>query len=376
MRHGRHLLVTVASLVGLLAAPTGGRAQASAGTRPGYGGVLDTAVGERAAARRIQIEARSRLLEAIDPVRDDTLGPADETLIEQAIARYDVVLAVFPDDVDVWLERGLALSHFRRTLPDGTVERRIEEAVVSLGRARELDPAREAGWLASQLALLRTEQHDYRTAGEEYARALAAETPYPTSLEYGVSHMEMIAVYLFAPPPAPTVLGNWAEVMMLDGDAAHAIDLYRRALATASRGSASAALALWGLALAEERAGSHADAMADALRAIDADPIAHDTTAGAALAARHGVFAALHLSGVFFEPACEIHAYEALGHEASAVRARNDEARASELAAALRSTRYFLAEGGRASIYVGTAERAEVRLSRALSALRSEGSRP
>ncbi len=367
----------VAFGLGIVAvAPALADAQHVRTTRPGAGGLLDLADPERAAARRIQIQARERLFAAIDGDRDDTLGPADDVLLEQAIARYDAVLRTLPDDVDALLERGLALARFRRTLPDGRIERRIDDAIASFARARELDPAREASWVAFELAVMRTERHDYGLAGDEYERALAAHLPYPTALEHAVSRVEEIAVYLFASPAPPTILGNWAEVEMLGGDTTAAITLYRRAHAVAPPGSASAALALWGLALAEERAESHGDALVDAARAIDADPVAHDTPAGAALRARHGAFAALHLDGVFFEPACEIHAYEALGHEALAARASTDDARTSELTAALRSTRYFLAEGGRATIHARAADRAEARLTAALAALGSEGSRP
>jgi tetratricopeptide (TPR) repeat protein len=375
MPRGRRSLVTLGVVLGFLVGPARVDGQALAETRPGAGGVLDVAIGERAAARRIHIEARSRLLSAIDPERDVSLGPAADTLIEQAIARYDVVLSVFPEDVDAWLERGLALSRFRRTLPDGRVERRIDEAMACLRAARAIDPAREAGWVAFELAVLRTEQHDYRGAAEEYARALAEDLPYATALQHAVSHLEELAVYLFAAPGPPTILGNWAEVTMLDGDPVGAIELYVRARDAAAPGTAAATLALWGLALAEERAGNHADALSDAARAIGAEPPAHHTTADAALASQHGVFAALHQPGVFFEPACEIHAYEALGHEALAATAATREARASELGAALRSTRYFLAEGGRSTVYASVAERAEARLSAAL-AQPSERSRP
>ena len=102
--------------------------------------------------------------------------------------------------------------------------------------------------------------------------------------------------------------------------------------------------------------------METALRAIDADHSA-DLTRRARLVDRYGAFTVLHLDGVFFEPPCEIHAYEALGHEALATRASTAEGRTAEWTAARLSARFFLAEGGRASPYADVITRAEQRLS-------------
>jgi tetratricopeptide (TPR) repeat protein len=359
MLRGRRWLVTLTLVALASTSPARIAAQATARIRPGQGGVLDYALGERAAARRIVIEARARLLMAIDGARDDALGPADDTLLEQAIARYDVVVRVFPRDVDAWLERGLALARFQRTMPDGSTARRIDEAVQSLEHARALGAAEEEGCVAFELGVLRAAQHDYAGAADEYARALAAESLDPTLVEYPISHSEWLFAVLFSSAPVTTIMGNWAEALMLSGDLSGAIALYRDAHAAAPTSGIGGALALWGLALAEERAGSHRDALHDAGLAIDA---------GASITMEHGVFAPLHAPIVGFDPPCEIHAYEAIGHEALASRASSDEARASELEAALRSTRYFLAEGGRESRYAATAESAEARLSAAISA--------
>lgn len=341
-----------------------GPAAAEGGSRPGAGSVLDLALLERSAALRIRAEARARLIDALDPTRDTALGPAPDVLLEQAIARYDVVLESFPGDVDAWLERGRALAAFHRFMADGHEEMRVDEAIASYERARALDPEREAAALAFELAVLRTRRGDYAGASLEYARADAARELLPLGLPYMVSRRERALAQLFSPAPIERVLANWAEVTMLSGDAAAAITRYRAAFDAAARGSDSAALALWGLALAEERTGSHGDAIETALRAIDADA---GSPHRATIAARYGAFAVLHDEGVFFEPACEIHAYESLGHEALATRASTAEGRHAEWTAARHSARYFLAEGGRSSPYASTAIAADARLGALLS---------
>jgi tetratricopeptide (TPR) repeat protein len=340
----------------LAALPTRAAAQ---GSRPGTGSVLDVASPERESAIRMLQEARARLADALDGDRDVSLGPATDVLIEQAVARYDAVLEVFPEHVDALLEEGVALAHFSRTQPDGTTELRVDEAIAALEHARRIEPERDAGAVSFELAVLYTRRGDLAHAEREYARAYERMQPYPVALEHDLSRRERSFVYLLVLPERPLVLGNWAEVTMLSGDAPAAVERYRGAFEASPRGSVSAALALWGLALAEERAGSHADAIETALRAIDARPRELDPV----LVERWGAFAPLHAGGVFFEPACEIHAYEALGHEALATRASTPEGRAAELAAARRSTRSFLGTGGRASIYASVALAAEERLS-------------
>ncbi len=337
------------------------RARAQERSRPGAGSVLDVALPERAAALRIRAEARARLLDALDGDRDIALGPARDVLLEQAIARYDAVLAVLPEDTDAWLERGRALSAFERTMADGSRETRFEEAIASYERARALDPRREEAFVAFELAVLRTRRGDYGAAEAEYARAFDAREALPSMPVHPITRRELGLIVLFLPPSTETTLANWAEVTMLAGDASAAAERYRAAIAAAPAASDSAALGLWGLALALERAGSHAEAIETALRAVDADPSEARPGRGRLLD-RYGPFAVLHLDGVFFEPACEIHAYESLGHEALATRAASAEGRAAEWTAARLSARFFLAEGGRASPYAAVAREADARL--------------
>jgi tetratricopeptide (TPR) repeat protein len=323
--------------------------------------VLSVAVPERAAAIRIRAEARARLLDALDGERDIGLGPAPDVLLEQAIARYQAVLQVFPDDVDAWLELGRAEAEFERTMADGRLETRALEAIASYEHARALDPGRDPVAVADELAVLRTRLGDYAGAEAEYERASEGREALPLGFWHSVSRREGALVLAFIGFGQTTRLANWAEVTMLAGDPTAAAERYRSAFAQAQTASVSAALALWGLALAQARSGSHADAIETALRAIDTVH-APDSP----LVDRYGAFAVLHMEGVFFEPACEIHAYESLGHEALATRASTPEGRVAEWTAARLSARFFLAEGGRASPYAAIATEAEARLTRLL----------
>ena len=82
---------------------------------------------------------------------------------------------------------------------------------------------------------------------------------------------------------------------------------------------------------------------------------------------RFGSFAALHEEGVFFEPECELRAYEALGHEALAAEASTVEGRRARLSSALRGWRSFLSEGGRDGLWAARAEEAIARLEATLA---------
>lgn len=343
-----------------LAAPA--PAQAQERSRPGAGSVLDVASLDRAAALRIRAEARARLADAAAPSRGG--DPAD-VLLEEAIARYEAVSTVFPDDASVWLELGIALARFERQDADGRHVERIDDAIRALERARALSPDAAEIIVASELAALRAHRQDFAGAAAEWqrvwdARESVAPIAEAQSLLLPLAQREATLHELLGASSldAATVHGNWAEMRMLAGDAAGAVEQYRFAVGAARVGSRAVALGLWGLALASERAGAHEEALESALSAMDADH-ARRSAHGAST---ENDFAALHEEGVFFEPACEIHAYEALGHEALATRASTDEGRAVEWARALRSTRYFLAEGGRSSIYADAARDAEARL--------------
>ena len=132
-------------------------------------------------------EARARLADALDGDRDVTIGPAPDVLIEQAVARYDAVLEVFPEHVDALLEQGVALAHFARTMPDGTIELRVDEAIAALEHARRIDPERDAGAVSFELAVLYTRRGDLAHAEREYAAAYARLAPYPVAVEHPIS---------------------------------------------------------------------------------------------------------------------------------------------------------------------------------------------
>lgn len=369
----RALSVLVACALGLASA-----AEAQDRSRPGAGSVLDVASIDRAAGLRIRAEARALLADAlhrgdIEPDPRAALAPSD-VLLEQAITRYESIAELFPDDATLWVELGMARASFRRTDVDGRSLDRVDEAIEALEHARTLDPEVAEITVAETLAELRTRRRDFQGAAAEWQRLWdAREEAGPLfeeqSLALPIARRELLLYVLVGATTvsATTLLSNWAEMRMLSGDAAGAIEQYRSAVALASPRSLSAALGLWGLALAEERAGAHEDALETALRAMDADRerLRASDAAGPGVASQD--FAALHAPSVFFEPPCEIHAYEALGHEALATRAATDEGRVAEWTLALRSTRYFLAEGGRASIYAEAAHDAERRLSARLA---------
>ncbi len=332
--------------------------------------MLDVASIDRAAALRIRAEARALLADSFRWVGEEPArATPSDVLVEQAMARYESVLALQSDDPTLWVELGLTRARFHRVQADGRSEERIDGAIAALERARALSAETAEVTVASELASLRAHRADFAGAAAEWEHAWQArETApplilaQPSLLPMTTREVGLLLLLGGARQPDTTILANWAEMQMLSGDAAGAIERYRRAIATAPAPSLSAALARWGLALAEERSGAHEDALETVLEAVEADRARLGAGDEAA-----GDFAALHDDAVFFEPACEIHAYEALGHEALATRASTDEGRAAAWTQALRSTRYFLAEGGRASLYADTARDAEARLSARLA---------
>ncbi|MFO0025180.1 MAG: hypothetical protein ACK6DV_22805, partial [Deltaproteobacteria bacterium] len=167
---------------------------------------------------------------------------------------------------------------------------------------------------------------------------------------------------LFAPSPTVLLAMNQAEVEMLGGDLVAARLHYEEAAASSEGASLERALALFGLALAQERGGAHFEALETAFRAASAwVPNAQDATAQAVLA-RHGPVAPLHHPGVTFEPRWERHAYEALVHEAIAAQATDPEQAALERRRAQRSLRTFFSVGGGASPFAPSARAALGRL--------------
>lgn len=305
----------------------------------------------------------------IPDVDSAMLGPEVEW--EQALVRLDRALGYMPDDPDLLFFRALALARWERR-ERGVMVRRVPEATAAFERLRALHPEVAVGTVAFELALLRTRVRDYEGASAEYARGAEASTLAPAPpIVPPTRHPLSVIGSLFLGPSPEQMAGNWAEVTMLAGDAEGAIERYLVAI-DAERGNwPNAALARFGLALALDRSGAH-DAALDAVRdALDVEaPRSPDDPMSAparTLIGRFGSFAPLHAEGVFFEPECEIRAYEALGHEALSAQASAEEGRRARLESALGSWRAFLEEGGRDGLWAARAEENVRRLEAILS---------
>ncbi len=321
-------------------------------------------------------EGLARLLQSFLPDHPELGDTAPYLLVEQALIRFERARRLLPDDAELAYLTAVALSRYRRPAQDGGTEHRDEEAMDAWRRVRRLDPTLHAGRVAFEIAALHMRRHEFAEARAEYEAAL--EHAVPPTLElmdrfYLPTGAERQLAYLFAPIQPVSVHGNLAEAAMLTGDLAGALEHYRAALEASDRPD-TRVLALWGLALASDRSGAHDDALRFAHRAIQEDPLAGHSQ-HMDLSRRHGPFAILHFDGVYFEPRCEIHAYEALGHEALA-RAPGAAADAQALRRALVAWRLFLAEGGNASRFAPAARRHVARLEAEVEPRPSEPARP
>lgn len=281
---------------------------------------------------------------------DPGLGDAPPwVLLDQALLRFERARRSLPDDVELAYYTASALTLYEHRMPDGSVERRVDEALDAWHRVRQLDPSFFPDRVASSLASLHMQRHEFAEARAEYEAALGATVPETVDLLgrfYLPAQVELRLAQLFTSLDAASVHGNLAEAAMLTGDVPAAIEHYRAAIAQ-SQAPLTRALAEWGLAVALDRAGEHGEAVAVARRAIRDDPVSGDPRYQAVVD-EHRELAVLHIE--FFEPRWEIHAYEALGHEALA-RPDDGPGNAEELRLALRSWRLFLADGGVASRY-------------------------
>jgi hypothetical protein len=307
-----------------------------------------------------------RLLVAAMTVRSDGLDDSSQLEVERALDRFDRAMPALAHDPELALYRALALSMWTREEAGGQLVRRTAEAIAELERVRALAPGYEPAIVARELAFLLTRQGDYARAAREYqhARDDARLAAVPIALVGHVlpSEAEDARYRLFAPSPTVLLAMNQAEVEMLGGDLVAARLHYEEAAASSEGASLERALALFGLALAQERGGAHFEALETAFRAASAwVPNAQDATAQAVLA-RHGPVAPLHHPGVTFEPRWERHAYEALVHEAIAAQATDPEQAALERRRAQRSLRTFFSVGGSASPFAPSARAALGRL--------------
>ncbi|MBX3275258.1 MAG: hypothetical protein KF729_33640 [Sandaracinaceae bacterium] len=290
--------------------------------------------------------------------RGSSLDDAPWRNLERALVRFELARRVLPDDVDLAYYTAVALDRWERPAPEGGLERNVDDAIAAFERVRALDPDYAPARVAFALALLYARRGELATVAAEYERALALDVPEPAWLmhrTYLPHPFEERLAFLYAGVDRSLVHGNLAENHMLLGDLDAAVRHYRLAQSGA-RDPMSRALALFGLALAQHRAGDAEGALAAAREAIALDPLVDDPE-HFEVQDRWGALAVLHHDAVFFEPACEIHAYHAVAYEAFATS--RERFRRAGLEAALTSWRSFLVEGGAASRFAAHA-RAEV----------------
>ncbi|MCA9607341.1 MAG: tetratricopeptide repeat protein [Myxococcales bacterium] len=317
-------------------------------------------------ARRFVRQGLTYLLLALSdrPVYED---PAHREL-DRALLRFERARRLLPDDVDLAYYTAIALDRWRRPAPEGGIEYRADEAIAAFERVRELDPDYLPARVAFSLALLHARRGELDRVNAEYERALALDVPEAAVLmgrSYLPSPFDLQLATLYMSIDPSLVHGNLAENHMLLGDLDEAIRHYQIALRTV-QGPMSRTLMHWGLALAHHRAGTPEAAEAEARAAIEADPFANDPD-HVRIQVRWGALAVLHHADVFFEPAYEIHAYQAVGYEAFATMAERH--RRVALEAALASWRRFLSEGGTTSRFAAHARAQVTRLERALADL-------
>lgn len=315
---------------------------------------------EERAARRLVEDGIRRMACAIEPSRcpEETLR---EIAWQEAAARFERA-AEHLDDDDI---RFLAAFTRTRGLPPHPDADSLAQCIALFEALREERPDYAPARVAFELALLRTRAGDMPGAVEEYGRVERARGLPSMPSASPLVGWELVLLDQHEPIPAQGFYGNWAEVSMLAGDAEAAAARYRRAIELAGASTFSGALATWGLALAEERMGDHVAALEAACAAIDIglpDEYPALAAARAEVRARWGPFAALHDADVFFEPASEVRAYEALGHECLASRSASAEGRAAQRERARASWRYFLLEGGAEGPWAASARTAEARL--------------
>lgn len=324
---------------------------------------------ESALGQRLVESAIALIACATEPARCAEAPPAETVIWAQAALRLERAAVLVPEDPTLRLLH--ALSRDRALGPSPTAPELTEVIDLYLS-LREAAPHYAEGHVAYALAILLTRVGRVAEAAREYERVAEVRSLNPTVFSHPLALWEIQLVSLHAAVPAEAIAGNWAEVTMLAGDAERAIELYQQAMDGTPRASFSGALARWGMALAQERAGAHEAAIEMACEAIDVG-LPHDVAmlepSRAATRARWGPFAALHDPDVFFEPRYEIRAYEALGHACLATRSASSEGRRIQLERARASWRFFLLEGGSEGPW---AERAESALSTLEGLLTSE----
>lgn len=351
----------IAGLVGAGAPPIAGAQELAGGApRAGEPSWADYLAPERRVARQLRRDGLARLLDAMLS-SGESLGRPPDVLYDQALIRFDRARRALRRDPDLLYFRAIALASWRRDV-GGHEERRTEEAIEAYEELRRVDPDYHADRVAFELAILHSRSGEHEAAVAEYRRAIDAATIDPAPTPYPIADRERALALLFRPIELSTAHLNLAENTMMLGDLPSAVASYRRASELASDDPVTRALALWGLALALCRDGDQRQAIATAQRAIEGDPFPLDVSRWRVDHRAHGPMAVLHSTLVFFEPAYEVLAYDALGWEAMARQASAPADREELLGRALRAWRTYLSHGGNASLHAAHARAAEARL--------------
>ena len=242
---------------------------------------------------------------ALEELARDTLRA--QTRVQAAVERLERARKLEPSDPAMMHAHASALSLWQDLGPpwECSVQRRDDDAIALLEELSVKHPSYAPERVAFELGVLLTRSGRFVEATAAYARADAL------SIE----------------SDAGVARANLAETQMLAGDLESAIESYTRALEKAQAGHGHA-LAVWGLAVALDRSGDHARALERLQRAFGAS--------GEGLLVLRG-------EGVFFVPAYEVHAYEALGHEARAQLLTEPQEQGAALRAAATGHRAFIA---------------------------------
>jgi tetratricopeptide (TPR) repeat protein len=224
--------------------------------------------------------------------------------VENAIARFERARRLAPEDPEVLYLCGKALALWERRGASGRLDRRSRDAIMRFEALRRVDPLYEAEDVAFELGVLFTRESDYARAAAEYERALALRVDETSR---------------------GTILGNLAEVTMMAGNLEEAVRYYERAIQEG--GSDERLLSLWGMAVALDRLGEHAESMERARRALRDD---------------QRPMAVLKQSTVFFVPPYESHYYDGIGLLALAEEQSGEDGSAEAIA---RDAAKVLAQG-------------------------------
>lgn len=245
--------------------------------------------------------------------------------LEGAIERFRRAHELVPTDPEALHLLAHATTRWSLPQPNGTLRSRDEEAIALWERLRALSPEYAPDEIGFELGILFTKARAFDRAVVEYESALAS---------------------VLDPGFAATTHANLAEVHMMAGRLERSVVEYARAIELAERDASgrsvqALALALFGAAVALDRLGEHRASLEHANRARSV---------------MGGSMDVLRADGVFFEPASEIHWYEALGHLAHAEQAPPNE-RSAHWIDARRSWRRYLALAPRDDPWRELAER-------------------